>query len=54
MPDEEVLTVEETARYLRVHYKTVYRLIRTKKLKASKVGRQYRIKMEDIQSSLCP
>lgn len=53
MPDDDdVLTVEEVALYLRVHYNTVYKLIRDGKLKASRVGRQYRIEMEDLQRCL--
>ena len=54
MAEDEVLTVDETAEYLRVHYQTVYSLIRQKKLKAARVGRQYRIKKEDIEEYLSP
>ena len=52
MPESTVLTVGETAAYLKVHYKTVYALIRSGRLKAAKVGRQHRIKKEDIEEYL--
>jgi len=47
-----LLTVEETARCLRVHYKTVYNLIRSGELPSSYVGRQHRIRKEDIEEYL--
>ncbi len=52
MMKQEILTTEETAQYLKVHIKTVYRLILSEKLKASRVGRHYRIRMSDIQEYL--
>jgi putative molybdopterin biosynthesis protein len=52
MVESTVLTVDEAAAYLKVHYKTVYALIRSGRLKAAKVGRQYRIKEEDIENYL--
>lgn len=42
------LTVDEIAEDLQVHRETVRRWIRTGQLKSFKVGRQYRIKPEDI------
>lgn len=47
-----LLTVEETARYLRVHTKTVYSLIKSGALPSSCVGRQHRIRKEDIEEYL--
>lgn len=47
-----LLTVEETARYLRVHTKTVYNLIKSGELPSSYVGRQHRIRKEDIEEYL--
>jgi excisionase family DNA binding protein len=44
----EVLTVEEVARYLRVHPMTVQRWCRTGDLPAAKLGRAYRIKKTDL------
>ncbi len=49
MPQDRLLTVEETARYLRVDPKTVYRLINDNELKAALIGRVYRIEMKDLQ-----
>lgn len=47
-----LLTVDETARYLRVHTKTVYSLIKSGVLPSSCVGRQHRIRKEDIEEYL--
>ena len=50
---EGLLTVKETAEYLRISDKSVRRLIENNKLKASKVGdRHWRIKMSDIEEYL--
>jgi excisionase family DNA binding protein len=54
MPDdpshasEDILTVEEVARYLRVHPVTVQRWVRAGTLPAARVGRTYRIKRADL------
>jgi excisionase family DNA binding protein len=50
MPDEEtVYTPEEVARIIRVHPRTVYRMIESGKLKAFPVGnRSQRIKKSDL------
>jgi excisionase family DNA binding protein len=45
---DEVLTVGEVARYLRVHPMTVQRWCRTGELPAAKIGRAYRIKRGDL------
>lgn len=45
---EELLTVDEIARYLRVHPMTVQRWCRTGELPAAKIGRAYRIKRGDL------
>ena len=45
---EEVLTVDEVARYLRVHPMTVQRWCRAGSLPAAKIGRAYRIKKRDL------
>ncbi|MFR1884787.1 MAG: helix-turn-helix domain-containing protein [Blautia sp.] len=39
----DVITVEEAETLLKVSKKTVYKLIKEKKIKARKVGRNYRI-----------
>lgn len=47
---DQVLTVEEVARYLKVHEVTVQRWCRTGELPAAKIGRAYRIKMADLDA----
>lgn len=42
--DEQYYTIEEVAKMLKVAYLTVYRWIRSGKLKAIKAGKQYRVK----------
>jgi len=44
MPAKEFLTAREVARYLRVNQYTVYRLVTQKKLRAVKVGSQWRFR----------
>lgn len=44
----DLYTTDEAAEYLRVSAKTVYRMIGSGQLPASKVGRQYRISQNDI------
>jgi excisionase family DNA binding protein len=44
-----LLTPEQVREHLQVSMKTVYRLIRSGKLKAKKVGSQWRIKPEDLE-----
>lgn len=48
LPVDEVLTVDEVARYLRVHPMTVQRWCRIGDLPAAKIGRAYRIKKADL------
>lgn len=45
---DDVLTVEEVVRFLRVHPMTVQRWCRTRSLPAAKIGRAHRIKREDL------
>jgi len=45
---DDVLTVDEVARYLRVHPMTVQRWCRTGDLPAAKIGRAYRIKKAEL------
>ena len=48
MPRKEVVTVEELAKYLRIHPYTVRRLARAGKLPGFKIGGQWRFKKEEI------
>lgn len=45
---DEMLTVSQAADYLKVCDKTILRLIKTKKIIASKVGNRWRIRNTDI------
>ncbi len=46
---EILLTIEEAAKYLRLHPATVYRLARRQELPAGKVGKQWRLDRETLQ-----
>jgi excisionase family DNA binding protein len=50
--NDEILTVLQTADYLKISDKTVLKLIKQKKLVASLVGRIWRIKRSDINAYL--
>ena len=43
-----VMTVNDLARYLKVHPSTVYRLLRTGQLPAFKVGSDWRFNVEEV------
>jgi excisionase family DNA binding protein len=47
---DKLLTLEEAAEILGVEYKTVYRLVRSGKIPAGRVGRQYRLKRTDLDA----
>lgn len=48
MAEEQYYSIEEVAKMLKVAYLTVYRWIQSGKLNSNKVGKQYRIKKEDL------
>jgi len=48
MTEEQYYSIEEVATMLKVTYLTVYRWIRSGKLRAIKAGKQYRIKKEEL------
>ena len=51
--DDELLTVKQAAKYLKISDRSVHKLITEKKLLASKVGqRSWRIKNADITAFL--
>jgi excisionase family DNA binding protein len=50
--DENFLTTEEVLDYLQVNLRTVYRLIKAKKIPAVRVGRQWRFRKKDIDEWL--
>jgi excisionase family DNA binding protein len=52
MQRERLLTVAEVADHMRVSSMTVYRLIKSGSLKAVRVGKNYRIRANDLDSYL--
>lgn len=51
-PTVDVLNLDETAEYLRVSNQTVYNMIRDGRIKAYKVGREWRFLRADIMAYL--
>jgi excisionase family DNA binding protein len=51
-PISRLLTVAEVANVIRVSRMTVYRLIRRGQLKAIRVGRNYRVREDDLNDYL--
>jgi len=47
--EQDLLTIREVASYLRMGLVTAYNLIKENKLPAFKVGRQWRVKKDDLQ-----
>ncbi|MBI5413839.1 helix-turn-helix domain-containing protein [Candidatus Peregrinibacteria bacterium] len=50
--ESSLLTVEDAAKILHLHPFTVLKLIKAKRLKASKIGRVYRIRESAIEKFL--
>jgi excisionase family DNA binding protein len=50
--DEVFMTTEEVPAYLQVNLRTVYRLIKARKIPAVRVGRQWRFRKRDIDAWL--
>jgi excisionase family DNA binding protein len=48
----DLMTPEQVADYLQLTKDTVYRLIRSRKLPAARIGRSYRIPREDLDAFL--
>lgn len=48
----DVLTPEQVAEHLQLNKDTVYRLIRSHKLAATRIGRAYRVPREDLEAFL--
>ena len=49
MVEEKYYALKEVASLLKVTYMTVFRWVKTGKIEAYKVGKQFRIKQEDIK-----
>ncbi len=50
--EHEFLTTDEVLEYLRINARTVYRLIRNGELPAVRIGRQWRIRRNDLDEWL--
>lgn len=50
MKNDTVFSSKEVAEKFKVTYLTVFRWIKSGKLKAFKVGKQYRVKQEDLEA----
>jgi excisionase family DNA binding protein len=46
--EHEFLTTDEVLEYLRINARTVYRLIRNGEIPAVRIGRQWRIRRNDL------
>lgn len=54
MTKEITLSPEEAAEYLKVNPQTIYRNLRRGRLPGGKIGRQWRIRKEDLDRFLAP
>ena len=52
MTEDKIMTVEEVAEYLRVHFQTVLKLLRDGSIRAQKVGRSWRILKSEVDKYL--
>ncbi len=52
MPQREILTPQEAARYVRLHPQTIYRRLRTGTMPGAKIGDQWRIRKVDLDNYL--
>lgn len=52
MTDEVYLTTEEVVDYLQVKLRTLYRLIKARKIPAVRIGRQWRFRKQDLDTWL--
>ncbi len=50
MKNDTIFSSKEVAEKFKVTYLTVFRWIKSGKLKAFKVGKQYRVKQEDLET----
>ncbi len=50
MVHDEVLTTTEAMKYVKTSRQTIIKLIRERKLKANKVGRNYRLLKRDLDN----
>lgn len=50
--DMKLYTLQEVADYLRVTRQTVYNYVTAKRLRATKIGKEYRVTESDLQDFL--
>ena len=50
--DDQILTLEEVSKYLKLHKATVYKMAQAGKIPASKVGKVWRFKRTKIEAWL--
>jgi PTS system nitrogen regulatory IIA component len=48
LPDNEILTIEEVARYLRLTPQTIYKWAQEKRIPAAKLGKEWRFRKSII------
>lgn len=53
-PSPDLLTVAETAAYLRLHERTVLRLLHKGELPGRRVGRGWRVRRADLEARVAP
>jgi len=45
-----IMTIEEVAKYLRLHKSTIYRMVRLGEIPSSKIGNQWRFRKDVIDA----
>ena len=50
MDGQEWLKLKQAAEYLQMHYQTMWKLIKDKKIPAKKMGGTWRVKREDLEN----
>ncbi len=48
-PQSELMTVEETCRYLKITPRTLYRYLRSRQIPAFKLGKEWRFVRSDLE-----
>ena len=48
-PKSELMTAEETCRYLKITPRTLYRYLRTRQIPAFKLGKEWRFVRSDLE-----
>jgi len=47
--DDEIMTISEVAKYLKISDVTTYKFVQEGKIPAFKIGRHWRVKKEDLK-----